>query len=249
MGMRFITVVALHGAKDDPFKTTLATVREIVHREVGDEFQPYSLKQIHGTLVGLDAFINRHSGTLVHKHYYEVTGSTQAMAPGRALEIICSSLRVPMRIRIGGHRATDVAKFSSRGEHPYERMFSFRNRAFVLIGWPVSTITAGASDKPLDDLRRRMNDANIMHLYHETGNDIDNDLHFVIGHLKDSACAGSSNAVSAVRTYLSENPVEINVGVGQASVIVCQSPTLAPAEFRGPVTMEPEEIVRLFQLG
>lgn len=245
--MHFITTVALYGAKDDPFKTMLATVQKIVRRETGDEFQPYTLEQIHGTLVGLNGLTDEHGGTLVNKHNYEVTGSTQAMAPGRALEIIRSSLVTPMRIRIGGHKAADEAKFSSRGEHPYERMFSFQDRALVLVGWPVSTIEAGVSEKPLDDLRRRMNEANILHLYHETGNDIDNDLHFVIGHLKGPASAGSSDAVRAVRAYLSENPVEINVGVGQASVIVSRSPALDLVEFRGPVTMEPAEMARLFQ--
>jgi len=51
----------------------------------------------------------------------------------------------------------------------------------------------------------------------------------------------------AVRQYLAEHPVEVDVGIGQVTVIASDSPTLAPARFIGRIPGDRAEILELFR--
>jgi hypothetical protein len=247
VGAKFITAVALYGTKKGPLKELLQAVQEIVHRQLGAEFHPYTLDQIHSTLIRLDWFTDSRTGLAVNTRYYEVIGSADPMVPALALEILRSFGESPHRIRIGGYRPGSQAVFSSHGMHPYDRMFSVRGQAFVLIGWPAATIVDGISAKPLDDLRRKMKDANILHWYHESPTDIDNDFHLVVGHHADAQPVKPREAAEAVREYLAENPVEIDVGIDQVSIIASDSPTLVPAQFIGRIPEDRAMIMGLFR--
>ena len=182
MPAKVVTAVALYGAKKGPLRALLQASQEILRGQLGAGFRPYTLDQIHSTLIRLDWLPDSRTGLAVNKRYREVTGAADPMAPARALEILGSFGESAHRIRIGGYRPGSPATFSSRGAHPHDRMFSVRGPAFVLMGWPLATITGGISVKPLDDLRRNMKDANILHWYHESPSDIDNDFHLVVGH-------------------------------------------------------------------
>lgn len=248
MDGRFVTIVSFYGSKSRSFAQLLQSIREILHRELGDKFLPYTTEQIHGTLIALDTAIDLRSGLLVHKHYRDVTHITSPVDSRQAIEIIRDYLNPPCRIRFGGYQSNSDTTFLSRGAHPYERMFSAQGRAFTLLGWPVSTVVDGSTSRPLDNLRRAMNKAGIMHNYHKSMTDIDNDLYLVIGHHDDASADRLSSAVHEVRTYLKDHPIEINLGIDQVSVIVSDSPTLAPAKFIGKIPADDSEIHRLFDI-
>lgn len=119
--------------------------------------------------------------------------------------------------------------------------------AFVLMGWPVSTVANGISQRPLDELRRKMNAANILHWYHESSTDVDNDFHLVVGHHNGVWQHETTEAVQAVRTYLVQHPVQIEVGVDQITIIAANSPTLAPAQFIGRLPADLADILNLYR--
>jgi hypothetical protein len=242
----FITAVALYGTKEGPFKELLQAVQGMLRKQLGNEFRPYTLDQIHSTLIRLDWLTDSQSGFIVNTRYQEMTGSGAPMAPDQAMDILQSSLKSPHRIRVGGFRSDGQATFGSRGMHPYERMFSLQGQAFVLVGWPVATISSGISEKPLDDLRRNMNDANILHWYHESDTGIDNDFHLVVGHCVDRSPVETGAVVREVREYLAEHPVEIDIGIRQVAIITSDSPTLLPAHFIGRIPDDLAEIMGLF---
>jgi hypothetical protein len=244
---KFVTAVALYGPKEGSLKELLQVVQEILRKQMEADFLPYTLEQIHSTLIRLDWLTDGQVGVAVNKRYYEIAGSADPMALDRALKILRSSLEYPCRIRIGGYRPDSEVTFSSRGMHPYDRTFSIQGQAFVLMGWPVSTIARGISAKPLDDLRRSMNDANIMHWYHESLTDIDNDFHLVVGHHADAPSAKASEAVEEVRKYLANHPVEIDVGISQVAIVTSDSPTLKPAQFIGRIPEDRKAIIELFR--
>ena len=247
MRAKIFTAVALYGPKEGMLKELLQSVQKILGEQLGDRFRPYTLKQIHSTLIRLDWFADELSGLAVNRRYREVVGVARPMILDRALEILQSSLEPPLHIRIGGFRAGHEATFSSRGVHPYQRMFSVQGDAFVILGWPRSTVVSGISKKPLDDLRREMGEANILHWYHESPADIDNDFHMVVGHHAAAAPARTAAAVAAVREHLSEHPIDIAVGSQQVTIIASDSPTLAPALFAGQITKDNSEIIELFR--
>jgi hypothetical protein len=239
-------VVSFYGAKSEPFAQLLRALQEIVRHELGTRFRPYAMEQVHGTVVTLDAVPDRATGCLVHEHYREVTGDTVAVDAGRVLAILRAHLARPCRIRLGGYRPASVATFQSRGRHPYARMFSEQGGAFVAIGWPVSTIEADLTVRSLDDLRRDMNKAGIMHRYHESHTDVDNDLHFVLGHHDDAPADRVSAAVDRARAYLAEHPVDLDLGIDQVSVAVGETTTLASATFIAKIPADEAAILRLF---
>jgi len=248
MPAKVVTAVALYGAKKGPLRELLQATQEILRGQLGAGFRPYTLDQIHSTLIRLDWLPDGRTGLAVNKRYREVTGAADPMAPARALEILGSFVESAHRIRFGGYRPGSPATFLSRGAHPHDRMFSVQGPAFVLVGWPLATITGGISVKPLDDLRRDMKDANILHWYHESPSDIDNDFHLVVGHHDGGTPpAQASAAVAAVRQYLAEHPVEVDVGIGQVTVIASDSPTLAPARFIGRIPGDRAGIIELFR--
>jgi hypothetical protein len=92
-----------------------------------------------------------------------------------------------------------------------------------------------------------MNDANIMHWYHQSLADIDNDFHLVVGHHADASPSANSEAVEAVRSYIANNPVEISVDTSKLAIITSNSPTLLPACFMGRVTEDRAAIMELFR--
>jgi hypothetical protein len=247
MRAKFVTAVALYGAKEGQLRALLLATQEILRGGLGAGFRPYTLDQIHSTLIRLDWLPDSRTGLAVNQRYLEVTGAADPMAPDRALAILGSFGESAHRIRIGGYWPGSPATFSSRGQHPHDRMFSVQGPAFVLMGWPLATITGGISVRPLDDLRRNMKDANILHWYHESPSDIDNDFHLVVGHHDGAPPAQASAAVAAVRQYLAEHPVEIDVGIGQVAVIASDSSTLAPARFVGRIPGDRAAILELFR--
>jgi len=244
---QLITAVALYGPKSGALRRLLETVQSILAERLHDGFRPYTLDQIHGTVIRLDGVTDSQTGLIVNQRYLELTGTARAMDQAQALAILGAHLTPPLSIRIGGFGPDAPTTFTSRGQHPYERMFSGQDNAFVLLGWPADTVASGIAQKPLDDLRREMNDAHIVHWYHKSFTDIDNDFHLVVGHHNGVSPDETAEAVHAVRTYLAQHPVQITVGAGQMAIIAAYSPTLAPAQFIGRLPADPAVIASLYR--
>ncbi len=244
---QLVTAVALYGPKTGALRSLLETVQAITGKRLRGGFRPYTLDQIHGTVIRLDGVTDRQTGLIVNQRYLELTGTPRAMDHARASEILAAYLTPPLSIRIGGYQPDTPATFSSRGQHPYERTFSLQGDAFVLMGWPVGTVMNGMSQRPLDEFRRKMNDANILHWYHESATDIDNDFHLVVGHHNGASQYEITEAVRYVRGYLARHPVQIQVGVDQIAIIAANSPTLAPAQFIGRLPVDPADTVHRYR--
>jgi hypothetical protein len=242
-----VTAVAFYGPKDGALKELAGSVQAILGEQLGDSFRPYTLDQIHGTVIRLDGFTDPQTGSVVSLRYRESPALRPPMDHARGQEILAAGLTPPLCVRVGGFRASEAAAFSSRGQHPYERSFALTRDAFVLMGWPESTIAHGSTAQPLDDLRRDLSRANIPHWYHDGPGDVDNDFHLVVGHLAATSPVAAAAAVDAVRSYLTGHPAELEVGVEQLAVIASYSTTLAPAEFVGRLPVDPASIARLYR--
>jgi hypothetical protein len=241
-----VTAVAFYGTKTGALKQLAESVQAILRGQLGGGFRAYTLDQIHGTVIRLDGFTDPLTGSVVSLRYRDGAGPRPPMEHTRAQEILAARLTPPLRIRVGGFRPGQAAAFSSRGQHPYERSFALSRDAFVLMGWPESTIRHGSADQPLDDLRRDMSRANIPHWYHDGPADIDNDFHLVVGHLTTAPPDGAAAAVQAVRSYLAGHPAELELGVDQLAIVASASSTLAPAEFVGRLPVGPADVARLY---
>jgi hypothetical protein len=226
MRSRFISAVALYGPKSGPVRDFLAGVQATIAAHIGDRFRPYSLDQVHGTLIALDGVPDPATGAVVNEYYRTRTGGGREMDLRRAMDILASHLAQPLRVRLGGYQPGQEFGFTSRGQHLHDRSFSVQDNAFVLVGWPVVSL-AGA-DRPLDALRRDMNAAHVLHRYHVRGTDVDNDLHLVVGHHADAAPSSLERVTDAVRGQLAAAGLEIAIGLDDVKIVAADSPTLAP---------------------
>jgi hypothetical protein len=232
---RFISAVALYGPKAEPFRGLLADVQDTIGTYPG--FQPYTLEQVHATLIAFNGVRAGAGHALVNEYFLENTGERREMDIGRAMEILTTFFATPLRVRIGGYRPDDPVPFLSRGQHLHDRTFSVQGDAFVLIGWPVAT------GLPLDRLRRDLNAAGLLHRYHRKPADVDGDMHIVIGHHHDAPRETLDRAVRAIRRKLATSPVTFDITAADVRVVAADSHTLAPPLFSSPIPVE-ADIVR-----
>jgi hypothetical protein len=214
---RFVSVVGLYGPKHGPLRDFLAGLQGLIAEHAGDSFRPYSLDQVHATLVALDGVPG--TGSIDNYYYLKHTGTRREMDFRQVMDIVTQRFSHPLRVRIGG-----VARPHGI---PFDRAFSVQGTAFVLIGWPVVSISGPA--RPLDELRRDMNAANVLHKYHTRGTDVDNDLYLVLGHHAGAPADALERAAAAVRAKLADGPVELDIGLADVKVVAADSHTLAPA--------------------
>jgi hypothetical protein len=227
VGSRFISAVAFYGPKTGRLREVLAGVQSVITEHLGDAFLPYSLEQVHATLIALNGV--RAGGTIVNEYLLAQEGVPREMDLPRVMDILARRFAAPLRVRIGGFRPDQAIPFTSRGQHLAERTFSVQDRAFVLVGWPADSLAgAGRSQRPLDELRREMNAAGVLHRYHVRPEDVDNDLHLVVGHQAGAPAGALARATATVRAALAADPVELAIGVSDIKIVAADSHTLAP---------------------
>ncbi len=224
---RFISAVAFYGPKTGRLRELLAGVQALIAEQVGGDFRPYTLEQVHATLIALNGV--REGGTIVNEYLLEHAGERREMDLPRVMDILARRLAAPLRVRIGGFRPGQAVPFTSRGQHLAERAFSVQGQAFVLVGWPADSLAGvEGSGRPLDDLRREMNAAGVLHRYHARPKDVDNDLHLVVGHHAGAPASALARATAAVRDKLAADPADLAIGLPDVKIVAADSHTMAP---------------------
>ena len=244
MGSRFISAVAFYGPKTGRLRELLAGVQALIAEHVGSGFRPYALDQVHATLIALNGV--RAGGTIVNEYLLEHAGVRREMDLPRVMDILTRRFAVPLRVRIGGFRPGQAVPFTSRGQHLAERAFSVQGDAFVLVGWPADSLRgAGRTRRPLDELRREMNAAGVLHRYHARPADVDNDLHLVVGHQAGAPAGALARATAAVRDRLAADPADLAIGLPDVTIVAADSHTLAPPLYVSGVPAAAAEVLAL----
>ena len=241
MGSRFISAVAFYGPKTGRRRESLTGVQALIVEHVGGDFRPYTLEQVHATLIALNGV--REDGTIVNEYMLEHTGERREMDLPRVMDILARRFATPLRVRIGGFRPEQAVPFTSRGQHLAERTFSVQGGAFVMVGWPADSL-AGAG-MPVDELRREMNAAGVLHRYHTGPADVDNDLHLVVGHHAGAPAGALARATAAVRDKLAADPADLAIGLSDVTIVAADSHTLAPPLYVSGVPAAADDVLAL----
>ena len=241
VGSRFISAVAFYGPKAGRLREFLTGVQAQIAEHVGASFRPYTLDQVHATLIALNGV--RVDGTIVNEYLLEHAGVRREMDLPRIMDILARRFAVPLRVRIGGFRPGQAAPFTSRGQHLAERTFSVQGEAFVLVGWPADSL-AGVG-MALDELRREMTAAGALHRYHTRPADVDNDLHLVVGHHAGAPAGALARATAAVRDKLAADPADLAIGLSDVKIVAADSHTLAPPLYVSGVPAAAAEVLAL----
>ena len=241
VGSRFISAVAFYGPKTGRLRELLTGVQALIAEHVGAGFRPYTLDQVHATLIALNGV--REGGTIVNEYLLEHAGVRQEMDLPQVMDILARRFAVPLRVRIGGFRPGQPIPFTSRGQHLAERTFSVQGEAFVLVGWPADSLSGAG--RPLDELRRAMNAAGVLHRYHARPADVDNDLHLVVGHHAGAPAGALARATAAVRDKLAADPADLAIGLSDVKIVAADSHTLAPPLYVSGVPAAAAEVLAL----
>jgi len=243
MGSRFISAVALYGAKAEVARDLVVGVQETIAGCVGERFRPYSLEQVHATLIALNGVRDPATGAIVNEYLLEHADLAVEMDLPLVMRILAAHFAEPLAVRFGGWGTGEPVPFRSWGEHLYERGFSVQGNAFLLMGWPTAAVTGDG--RPLDRLRRDMNAAGVLHKYHRRDADVDDDLYLVVGHHDGAPADALERAAAAVRERLAADPVELSIGLADVSIVAADSHTLAPPVFSGGIPVDAETLLGL----
>ena len=241
MESRFISAVAFYGPKTGRLHELLTGVQAQIAEHVGRDFRPYTLDQVHATLIALNGV--RAGGTIVNEYLLEHAGERREMDLPRVMDILARRFATPLRVRIGGFRPGQAVPFTSRGQHVAERSFSVQGEAFVLVGWPADSLTGAG--RPVDELRREMNAAGVLHRYHAKPDDVDNDLYLVVGHQAGAPAAALARATAAVRDKLAADPADLAIALSDVTIVAADSHTLAPPVYVSGIPAAAAEVLAL----
>lgn len=228
---RQATVVAFYGSKPAGLAELVARCQDELAGELGAGFRPYQAGQVHATLVGLE----RVPGSpRLNRAFSTFRGRSVAMDIPRALAELAHELRMPMTLRFAGF-GPEEQPFTSRGRRPHDRSFSLQDDRAVLMGWPVrrSPIPGVPWAYPpvLDGLRRRVQKHGVLHAWHASPDDVDNDVYLRLGLLRrDVDTASRVAAEDRLRTVLADHePVTVGLTADGLHVVSYTDDTLPPS--------------------
>jgi hypothetical protein len=219
-----VTLVAFYGDKPPALERLVVRLGRRLATETRGRFQAYATPQVHATLVGLEGV--RSGGRIYNRNYLEVRGEQRAMDPAALLAVVRQ--RLPITVRIGGFDAGRPYPFTSRGEHPHRRSFCLRGSTAVAMGWPFDD---GGYPSSLDALRRAANAAGVLHKYHRSDDDVDNDFFFVLGRIDDPPHPAAIQQVLR-RELAEQEPIHLILDTDTLRIVAYRDPRLPVDEGR-----------------
>jgi hypothetical protein len=225
-GKANLSLVAHYGDKPPEIDALIRDAQEILQEELPLAFRKYDIRQVHATLISLEG--HRTGNVIINANYTRFCHERRAIDFKKAFKLLAKSDFLPFAVRIGGYREHSDYPFTSRGTHPYQRSFSIQGDIAVAMGWPCD-----GKDYPpvLDRLRRAFNSANILHKYHRTTDDTDNDFYFVLGNiiLENTSHATLQNAHARMLEFLScRDPLVVTVAREHLRIIAYTDPKVPP---------------------
>lgn len=221
------TLVAFYAHKPAALRALLESLLGQL-TALGPAFEPYEIAQVHATIIGLESVPCPSTGEPINANYWQLRSERRPSQLAAALEVARSPEHWPLNIQLGGFQQGLPYAFHSRGQHPYLRSFSLQGEAAVAIGWP------RAHPPALARLRRAFEHANALHKYHATPDALDNDLFFVLGKFarERADAALCAEVEAAVRDWLSQHPLELELGRSDLQLVHYLDPSLPPATSR-----------------
>jgi len=236
------TIISLYGDKRADFAAAITECQQIVAQALGSAFTPYDLRQIHATVIGLE---RRSASPLFNTNFAKHRGRDVVMDFAGYFAYLRGCGLLPFEVQIGGFANRDYP-FTSRKTRPYDRSFSVQGDKVVLMGWPVrgepftaapgtpAAVLHEARIYPaiLDTLRHAAQRFGILHGYHRTLTDVDNDLFFRVGLVDPKAVTPAMTSVleTQMRQHLSiQQPLVIAIRLEDISVAAYEDDRLPVA--------------------
>ena len=122
--------------------------------------------------------MTKSDGAIVDCNFQAIRGKRHIINWQELLNFLRDPKFPEISIRIGGFNLNCNYGFTSRSQHPFLRGISLQGEIAVAMGWPFGE---GGYTTALDELRRSFQKFGVLHKWHQTEDDIDNDFFFVLG--------------------------------------------------------------------
>jgi hypothetical protein len=198
---RQLTLVSFYGEKPETFTVWIHEIQKALSAELGNHFEPYSLEQIHGTIIGLEG--TRAEDGVRSNNRLEHLGEERTFDFDGMLSFLRTTFG-GFSIQVGGFRPNRDYLFRSQGQPPFARSFSLQRGTAVTMGWP----KAGATfPNELDRLRRALEPFGALRKWAWNEGEVDNDFYFVVGRLSPTLDEVRREATEfKVRELLASSP-------------------------------------------
>lgn len=172
------SLVSYYGEKESELNRYLTNIQQRISHYLGEDFSPYSITQIHGTIIGLETV------KIQGKNYSKWCQENNKSKPPIDFKGLLNFLSDPPKIenfKFGGFEKNKNYGFLSWNRHPFYRTFSIRGNTMVINGWPVhkKNDPEGVTHD-LYDWRVQLESFNLCHKWNIDSNQ-DNDLFMVVG--------------------------------------------------------------------
>jgi hypothetical protein len=246
-----LTLLAHYGEKPPLVAGLVDRAQDTLSAALGDAFRPYALQQVHATIIGLEGTRIADSDRVVNMNYLQLRQQLKFIDLSKLTSLLQDRSLLPITARLAGYHDGASYPFTSRGQHPYLRSFSIQGEIAVAMGWPVDGDRYPFS---LDRLRRALNEANVLHKYHASATDIDNDFFFVLGRVDRRGISETvlQSTQETMRSFLArETPLELNIGPEHLTIVAYTDPTIPEATSvlfsLEEVKQSPNDIIRLYR--
>lgn len=220
--------MAHYGEKQGQFKSVLETCQKILSTNLGQNFHPYELKQIHGTIIGMEMRSYNHQ--LINEFFLQNYDQTRPIDFEKLLLFIKSTFQdMTFEIQWGGFQFDKA--LNTVTQNPYSDSISIQTGNVVGKGWPVfREKNRNTYCLKLDQLRTSFQQVNILHKYHRSEACIDNDFFFVIGKLEDAVDPLLAlETEKQIRDLLAkEGPIYLPISSSTVSLVIYSDTQLPP---------------------
>ena len=229
-----VSLVAFYGHKPTSLIDLIQKLQKYLanHSLIQDNFIPYRLEQVHGTIIGCEA-ISTELGVVSHwfrtrrqeDRYIDFSG---------LIDYLQYQINFPINIRFAGYNRHREYNLRSREQHLYQRSFQLQSGEQtipVVIGW------SWHSDRislEIDNLRRNLQQFNLLHKYHDTPEAVDNDFYLRIGTINSRLNNTKIESIAVeMRNLLETHPaLDLALNLGDLAFAHYQDLLLTPATTR-----------------
>ena len=227
-----VSLVAFYGDKPGELVDFIEKLQDYLlnHQLLRDQYVPYQLEQVHGTIIGCEGF-RSHEG-IISQWFQERRQEIRYINFSGLIDYLQHQVDLPMTIRFGGYDRQGDYKFLSRGQHLYHRSFQLQladNQTIpIIIGWSWQD---SAVTLAIDKLRRSFQQFNLLHKYHGTPEAVDNDFYLRLGTINGQLTSDEVNAIATeIQSILETQPaLHMPITLDNLAFVQYQDLLLTPA--------------------
>jgi hypothetical protein len=214
--MQNVSLVAFYGDKPVALASLIQKLQTHLtnYQLLQDKFVPYQLAQVHGTIIGCEGW--KTDAGVINQWFQQKRQATKYIDFADLINYLNHQVNLPITIRFGGYDRHTNYNFLSRSQHLYDRSFqlqSAENNTItipVLIGWSWQDRTVTLA---IDKLRRDLQQFNLLHKYHATPDDIDNDFYLRLGTIQADLTLSEIDAIASEICDLLEAQTTLSIPI------------------------------------